>query len=118
MTNVANFVLIQDHGSTLPTEDGPEVEFPIFNAPGAVSSQSVLAFRLAVTGADVELQIEFNGANLVGRKIVPPGPERTFHELISATEVRDQANLLTMNVARGGGQATVSDVVLWYQRSV
>jgi hypothetical protein len=117
MTNVANFVLIQDHGSTRPTNDATEVEFPIFNAPGAVSSQSVLAFRLAVTGGDVELQIEFNGANLLGKKIVPPGPERTFHELISATEVRDQANLLVMDV-RGGGQATISDVVLWYQRSV
>jgi len=39
MTVVANFVLIQDHGSTLPTKDGPEAEFPFFDAPGACVEQ-------------------------------------------------------------------------------
>jgi hypothetical protein len=114
---VANFVLIQDHASRLPG-NGIQAEM-FFDAPGAQGDDSVLAFRLGVIDDDVKLQIAFNGANLFGRELTfPPGPERSFHELISQTEVREAANHLIFSVSHGGGKAIITDVVLWYHRIV
>jgi hypothetical protein len=123
-TRVADFVLIQDHESVIGPNGAagaPDtVVFPLFDAPGAVGNQSVLAFRVLVTDR-VELTIRFNGAALITEMVLQSGGEtpRTFHELISQTEVREEGNRLEMSLDFNRfpqGQIRVSDVVLWYRR--
>lgn len=114
MPRIADFVAIQDHGSTIPDENGGlnDVHFPLFDAPGASGAPAVLAFRLKTEG-DVELQAALNGRNLFVRQFKTE-PERSWHEVISTPGlVRAEGNDLVIAVLEG--KATISDVVLFYQ---
>jgi hypothetical protein len=117
MPRIADFVAIQDHGSTIPPSDGGlnDVEFPPFDAPGASGAPAILAFRLE-TLEDIELQAALNGTNLFVRQI-QSGTDRSWHEVISTPGlVKTDDNNLVIAVTKG--QAVVSDVVLFYQREV
>jgi hypothetical protein len=114
MPRIADFVAIQDHGTTIPDEDGGQndVHFPLFDAPGVNGAPAILAFRLKTEG-DVELQAALNGRNLFVKQFETE-PERSWHEVISTPGlVRAQDNDLV--IAARNGKATISDVVLFYQ---
>jgi hypothetical protein len=114
MPRIADFVAIQDHGSTIPAEPGGvnDVHFPPFDAPAASGAPAILAFRLKTEG-DVELQAALNGRNLFKREFKTE-PERSWHEVISTPGiVRAEDNDLVIAALRG--KATVSGVVLFYQ---
>jgi hypothetical protein len=110
---VADFVAIQDHGSTLPhPQTGRrEVQFA-FGAPDVWGAPAMLAFRLESTG-EVVLRAQLNGS-LLFEQPLRTTPVRSFHELVSTRIVRPSGNELTMAVS-GQGSVTVSDLVLHFQ---
>ncbi len=116
MPRIADFVVIQDHASTIPVEGGAnDVHFPPFDAPNLSSGPAILAFRLQTVG-DVELQAVLNGRNLFV-KVFKTEPERSWHEVISTPGlIRSNDNDLVIAVLRG--QAVISDIVLFYHALV
>lgn len=123
MPRIADFVIIQDHGVTLPRPAGPvqfrdDFTFPAFDAPAASPTPSILSFRLRVEDGTPEFVIRFNGTELFNA-VVESGPDRVWHEVISQTPVVAQGNRLAIEIRnRGAATLTVSDVVLFYQAQI
>jgi hypothetical protein len=110
---VADFVSIQDHGSTIPHPQtgSREVRFT-FDAPDVSAAPAILAFRLESTG-DVVLRAHLNGT-LLFEQPLKTTPVRAWHEIISTRIVQPTDNTLAMTVS-GQGSVTVSDLVLHFQ---
>jgi hypothetical protein len=115
MPNFTDFVIIQDHGITIPHGGVNDFHFDPFDAPGAVGPPSILTFRLKSTGRP-QLTVLINNVALVTDAQLEPGPDRSWHETITQLRLEQTENLLDMAI-RGNGSVTVSDVVLFYQRS-
>src|SRR4249920_573900 len=114
MARIADFVAIQDHGSTLPHPQTGinDVHFPPFAAPDVSGAPAILAFRVQSTG-DVVLSADLNGTVLFQQPFKTT-PERSWHEVISTSGlVKATGNNLTLAV-KGKGSVTVSDVVLHF----
>jgi hypothetical protein len=117
MPRVADFVTIQDHGSTIPDPDsGINDVHLVFDAPDVSSGSAILIFLLKVDG-----EVGF-GASLNGRSLfqwqLEESPPRSFHEVISTPGlVEKSGNNLTFGVS-GNGRVTVSDVALLFQALV
>ena len=123
MPRIADFVVIQDHGVTLPRPAGgvqfrDDFTFPAFDAPGASGSPSVLSFRLRVEDGTPVFRIEFNETEIFDG-VVEPGPDRAWQETITQTAVRATGNRLRIEIDdREAASLTISDVVLLYQAQV
>lgn len=117
MARIADFVAIQDHGSTVPHPQtgSRSAHFPPFSAPDVSGSPALLAFLVESKG-DVVLRVELNGSVLFDQpfKTEPP---RAWHEVISTSIVKEWGNDLKMSVS-GAGSVTVRDVVLHFQARV
>jgi hypothetical protein len=116
MPSIADFVVIQDHGITIPHDGINDFHFDPFSAPGAVGPPSILTFRLKSTGRP-QLTVLLNNVALVRDAQLEPGPDRSWHETITQLRVQATDNLLDMGI-NGDGSVTVSDIVLFYQRAV
>jgi hypothetical protein len=114
MARIADFVAIQDHGSTLPHPQtgSKSVQLPAFNAPDVSGAPAILGFRLESTG-EVVLKATLNGI-LLFEQPLKAGATRSWHEVISTSIVQAAGNKLTLAMT-GQGSVTVSDVVLHYQ---
>jgi hypothetical protein len=114
MARIADFVAIQDHGSTLPHPQtgSKNVQLPAFNAPDVSGAPAILAFRLESTG-EVVLKATLNGI-LLFEQPLKASATRSWHEVISTSIVQPTGNKLTLAIT-GQGSVTVSDVVLHYQ---
>ena len=114
MARIADFVAIQDHGSTLPHPQtgSKNVQLPAFNAPDVSGAPAILAFRLESTG-EVVLKATLNGI-LLFEQPLKAAATRSWHEVISTSIVQPTGNKLTLAIT-GQGSVTVSDVVLHYQ---
>ena len=116
MPRIADFVVIRDHGVTIPHDNLNDFHFDPFNAPGAAGSPSVLSFRLKSTGSP-QLTVLLNDVALVTDQQLEPGPDRSWHETITQLRIQPTANVLDMGI-KGDGSVTISDVVLFYQATV
>jgi hypothetical protein len=114
LARIADFVAIQDHGSTLPhPETGSKnVQFPSFNAPDVSGGPAILAFRLE-SGGETVLSGTLNGILLFEQPLKATAT-RSWHEVISTSIVQAKGNKLALAVT-GQGSVTVSDVVLHFQ---
>jgi hypothetical protein len=115
MARIADFVAIQDHGSTLPHPQtgSRNVRFPPFDAPDVSGAPAILAFKVESAG-DVVLSATLN-ATLLFEQPFRTAPARSWHEVISTPGlVRAAENRLGLTVT-GQGSVTVSDVVLHFQ---
>ena len=115
MARIADFVAIQDHGSTIPHPQTGinDVHFPPFDAPDVSGAPAILAFRVESKG-DVVLSASLNG-RLLFQEPFKTTPVRSWHEVISTSGiVQATGNNLTL-AASGQGSVTVSDVVLHFQ---
>jgi hypothetical protein len=123
MPRIADFVVIQDHGVTLPRPAGgvqfrDDFTFPAFDAPGAAGAPSVLSLRLKVENGTPVFRVTFNDTDLF-EGVVESGPERSWHETITQTPVKSTANRLRVEIdERDAASLTVSDVVLLYQAQI
>jgi hypothetical protein len=115
MARIADFVAIQDHGSTLPDPKTGinDVHFPPFDAADVSGAPAILAFRVESKG-DVVLSGSLNGT-LLFQQPFKTTPVRSWHEVISTSGlVQATGNNLTLAVT-GQGNVTVSDVILYFQ---
>ena len=115
MARIADFVAIQDHGSTIPHPQtgSKNVHFPPFGAPDVSGAPAILAFRVESKG-DVVLSGTLNGT-LLFEQPLKTTPVRSWHEVISTSGlVLATGNNLTLSVT-GQGSVTVSDLVLHFQ---
>src|SRR5262245_9242039 len=115
MARIANFVAIQDHGSTVPHPQtgARDVHLPPFDAPDVSGAPAILAFKVESKG-DVVLSGSLNGT-LLFEQPFKTTPVRTWHEVISTPGLVHAARNDLMLAVKGQGSVTVSDVVLHFQ---
>jgi hypothetical protein len=120
MPKLATYTVIQDAPFPLPGEPLPvnDRHFRNIAAPNVdTGSPAILAFRVNPDGK-VTLQMRLNNT-VVLRQTFDTDPERVWHEVFSAGDLRAADNELTVSIGSNDpGKVTVADIVLFFQVNV
>jgi hypothetical protein len=122
MPVVADFKVISDGKVTLKWNSPNSAKTFNFSLPGLAGSQAVLSFVCIAHGntgnlGNVAFEMFLNGTSqlsygFAGFEIL------TLQEVISGSGLSSSSNELFIKMLSGDGQLDVSDVVLWYKRTV
>src|SRR5262245_7458530 len=112
--NVAAFYATQDPNVYLGRDGGPNDLHLQFDLPG-LSGQGILFFKFVPTGTST-LQVALNDAGTLAWNVTT-SPVGSFHEIYPFSALREQGNHLTIGTT-GGGEVTISDIVLLYGTTI
>jgi hypothetical protein len=113
---VANYAVSTADASMLLEVGGDterSLEFLLPSDVVAADSPMVVTFLLGSSVNSLSMRILLNGTLVSASEYRDDLSERSIHELVNISDPRSR-NTMTFTVFRG--RATISDVVLWYQR--
>lgn len=119
MPDVADYRVVRDGSVTVQTGGDIDKEFSFDLGTAVKHDQNCVLQFFMVSGSNasnLSFAFEINGTSI--RTINVNGNHfATIHE-VARDVTRDNSNSMKLRITGGSGSVTVSDIVLWVQRSV
>ena len=124
MSKVASYDVINDAPISLAFGVDIDRAFPIQLGSGVdVGIRSVLSYQFGVTNPDdLKFQFTIVNGNGVRRDLTSPSIgsniHRVFQEVVDANVLTPSGNKLVVTLISGSGTLELSDIVLWYFKTI
>lgn len=120
MPVIADYSIIRDSSFTIKTGGDIDRSFN-FSLPSSLyrDNRSILAFVMdgASNLNNLRLEVLINGTSL-RHPVLNQDSLQTLHEVVGSNVLRVGSNTCEFRITSGSGTMNLSDVVLWWQRSV
>ena len=122
MADVADFRIIRDSNFTLTTAGAGDIDRDFdFNLGTAVQhgQAGLLQCKYSSSAGPLPILVRFrlNGTDLISIPMLG-NTAGMVHEVVNTGTTRDNMNNLEIRIIGGTGSVTLSDIILWVQRTV